>query len=202
MKKSETTMIVAKLMTVYPSFKFGVNPLTGEEASLLEVVNIWHDLIGDMEYAGAEKAVNTCINKCKFVPSVAEIREEYTTAIEEINAKDRAVRDAYRNITNVYTDSGKLDHYLPVFRERCGNDPAVASRLRNALERFSDTKYQWLPNLGQAIMCIDIDAQTIPDEMMELVQEYKNQMLPDDVMRKWSKMPPSKPVDERKNVRR
>lgn len=164
-----------------------------------DVKDVWYECLEDLQFDIARKATLNTIKRAKdFPPDIATIREEYDRLLEECSAQDRAVRDAYRSITNVYTGIEKLDQYLTVFRERCGNDPAVAIRLRTALERFSDTKYQWLPNLGQAIMCIDIDTQTIPDEMMKLVQEYKNQMLPDDVIRKWSKMPPSKPIDERK----
>jgi hypothetical protein len=164
-----------------------------------DVKDVWYECLEDLRFDVARKATLNTIKRAKdFPPDIATIREEYDRILEECSTQDRAVRDAYRSITNVYTGIEKLDQYLTVFRERCGNDPAVAIRLRTALERFSDTKYQWLPNLGQAIMCIDIDTQTIPDEMMKLVQEYKNQMLPDDVIRKWSKMPPSKTVDERK----
>ena len=152
----------------------------------VETVNAWYEFLNDLDYTGAVKAVDRYIRKEKFAPTVADIREEYDAAIEEVNARDRAVRDLYRNITRVYTGADSLDKYLPIFRERCGNDPAVAVRLRNALERFADTKYQWLPNLGQAIECIDIDTQTIPDEMMEIVQEYKAEPLHD--VKKWSKM--------------
>ena len=180
MTRDETKSVLDVIMRAYPRMKI---------VETREDVDLWYECLEDLEYSRARKATINLVKQTKdFPPDIATIREEYDRLLEECSAQDRAVRDAYRNITNVYTDSGKLDQYLPIFRERCGNDPAVASRLRNALERFSDTKYQWLPNLGQAIMCIDIDAQTIPDEMMELVQEYKSMPLPDKELRKWSKM--------------
>lgn len=162
-----------------------------------DVKDVWYECLSDLDFDIARMATLNTIKAAKdFPPDIATIREEYGKLIEEVNAKDRAVRDLYRNITRVYTGADSLDKYLSIFRERCGNDPAVAVRLRNALERFADTKYQWLPNLGQAIECIDIDTQTIPDEMMELVQEYKAEPLPD--ISKWSFKHPSKPTDERK----
>lgn len=105
MKKSETSKIIIKLMTVYPSFKFGANAITGEEMGLTEIVNIWHEMIGDMEYGKAEIAVNSCINKCKFVPSIAEIREEYDYLVNS---------DA--------SDKGKIKTY---YQQSCGSYPTT-----------------------------------------------------------------------------
>ena len=105
MKKSDTSKIIIKLMTVYPSFKFGANVVTGEDMDLSEVVNIWHEQIGDMEYEKADTAVNACINKCKFVPSIAEIREEY----DKINEKESAERGTIRTYYNYACGSYPID---------------------------------------------------------------------------------------------
>ena len=105
MKKSETSKIIIKLMTVYPSFKFGANVITGEEMDLTEVVNIWHEMIGDMEYAKAETAVNACINKCKFVPSIAEIREEYDELISAEKKEQGAIKTNYDYARGSYPQS-------------------------------------------------------------------------------------------------
>ena len=102
MKKSDTSKIIVKLMTVYPSFKFGANVLTGEDMDLSEIVNIWHEQIGDMEYEKADTAVNSCINKCKFVPSIAEIREEYEKINEKESAEKGAIRTYYQYACGSY----------------------------------------------------------------------------------------------------
>lgn len=188
MTRDETKSILDIIIRAYPRMKI---------VETKEDVDLWNECLSDLVFDNARKAAISLVKQTKdFPPDIATIREEYGKLIEEVNAKDRAVRDLYRNITRVYTGADSLDKYLSIFRERCGNDPAVAVRLRNALERFADTKYQWLPNLGQAIECIDIDTQTIPDEMMELVQEYKAEPLPD--ISKWSFKRPSRLTDERK----
>lgn len=102
MKKSETTKIVAKLMMVYPSFKFGTNILTGEETSLLDVVTAWHEQIGDMDYDRADKAVNICINECKYVPSIAEIREKYGDLLVDEHNNESQIKNYYQSACGSY----------------------------------------------------------------------------------------------------
>lgn len=52
----------------------------------------------DVAYADAEIAVASCIESCKFIPTVAEIRERLprsATALSAGNASKRAPRSAY-----------------------------------------------------------------------------------------------------------
>ena len=110
MKKSETARIIAKLMTVYPSFKFGENVLTGKDNTLEEVVNVWHGLIGEMDYAKADKAVDMCIRECKFVPSIAEITAKYDGLIAEANKDEREIREYYERTRSYYPGSGDYNY--------------------------------------------------------------------------------------------
>lgn len=122
MKKSETSKIIVKLMTVYPSFKFGASVVTGEETDLSEVVNIWHEMIGDMEYDRAETAVNACINKCKFVPSIAEIREEYDELIAAERRMQGAIKTNYDNARISYPQNIPIGYAWEEWRSRAKDD--------------------------------------------------------------------------------
>lgn len=135
MKKSETTKIVAKLMTVYPSFKFGVNVLTGEDSTLLEVVNIWHEMIGDMEYGKAETAVNACINKCKFVPSIAEIREEYEKLIGEEEKQRGIIKTNYDYARGSYPQSIEAGYAWEEWKARA-KDGSSAEVFRQVIMQY------------------------------------------------------------------
>lgn len=118
MKKSETTKLIAKLMTVYPSFKFGTNIFTGEENTLVEVVNVWHEMLGDMDYSDADAALNICIKQCKFVPTVADIREQYENIVEDRLREQAAIKNEYDHCRSYYPGSGPLDYGWPEFQER------------------------------------------------------------------------------------
>lgn len=135
MKKSETTKIVAKLMTVYPSFKFGVNVLTGEDSTLLEIVNIWHEMIGDMEYGKAETAVNACINKCKFVPSIADIREEYDELISAEKKEQGAIKTNYDYARGSYPQSIEAGYAWEEWKTRA-TDGTTAELFKKVIDQY------------------------------------------------------------------
>ena len=180
MTREETKQILDIIMRAYPRMRV---------VETKEDVDLWHECLDDLEYPKARTATINIVKRTKdFPPDIATIREEYDSITKEQRSRDIAVRDTYRNLSSIYTDSGTIDKYLPIFRKRCNNDPSAAAKLKTALQRFAETEYQWLPNLGQAIMCIDIERQTIPDEMMEIVQKYKSEPLPDEILRNYSKM--------------
>ena len=135
MKKSETATIVTRLMTVYPSFKFGVNPLTGEDATLKEVVDVWHGIIGDMEYGDADRAVTACINKCKFVPSIAEIREEYDELISAEKKEQGAIKTNYDYARGSYPQSIEAGYAWEEWKARA-KDGEMASLFYKVIMQY------------------------------------------------------------------
>ena len=135
MKKSETSKIIIKLMTVYPSFKFGANVITGEDMDLTEVVNIWHEMIGDMEYGKAETAVNACINKCKFVPSIAEIREEYDELISAEKKEQGAIKTNYDYARGSYPQSIEAGYAWEEWKARA-KDGEMASLFYKVIMQY------------------------------------------------------------------
>ena len=135
MKKSETTKIIIRLMTVYPSFKFGASSITGEEMDLTEIVNIWHEQIGDMEYEKADTAVNSCINKCKFVPSIAEIREEYDKLIENEKKEQGAIKTNYDYARGSYPQSIEAGYAWEEWKARA-KDGEMASLFYKVIMQY------------------------------------------------------------------
>lgn len=185
MKKSETLKIIQRLVIMFPSFKFGELP-EGFGGEKISPIDLWHEQIGDMEFSKAEQAVKNCIDRCRFVPTAADIREEYNKINGDRKNADNAFRDEYRITAGYYPDCGERDQYLELFRKRCGNDINKARQFRNALiDYLMQPKYQWLPNFGQMIMCFDVDNVSVPEEMMKLVQEYKKEPLPEESIKKF-----------------
>ena len=197
MKKSETLKIIQRLVAMYPSFRFAELP--EELGGNINPVDFWHEQIGDMEFADAEKAVIECINTCKYVPTAMEIRDAYNSIVADRKKAEAAIITHYDQMRSTYGGDGEIREYLELFRERCGNTVEGADRLHKAMDAFVNScTYTYTPFLDDAIRCIDIPTHTIPMEIMELMQENKRKnRLPEEVIRKHSKMGSSKPVDER-----
>ena len=101
MKKTETLEIIKRLIVMFPSFKFGEIP-DGISGGSVNPIEFWHQQIGDMEYEIAEKAVINCIDRCKFVPTAADIREEYEYLVSERNKDTADIREYYIRSANSY----------------------------------------------------------------------------------------------------
>lgn len=101
MKKTETLEIIKRLIVMFPSFKFGDIPETISGVSV-NPIEFWHQQIGDMEFDKAEKAVMNCIDKCKFVPTVADIREEYEKLISVEKKEQGDIKTSYDNARGSY----------------------------------------------------------------------------------------------------
>lgn len=89
MTKAEVAMILTVLAAVYP--KFEVDDLK---------VQVWHEMLGDLDYATANMAVKKLILENTFPPSIAEVRKaaaeimnpDVMTAAEAWGEVERAVR--------------------------------------------------------------------------------------------------------------
>lgn len=88
MKKSETLQIIQRLACMYPSFKFGDLP-EGLSIGGANPIEFWHEQIGDMDFDKAVQATKISIDRCKFVPSAADIREAYN----ELANEEKKLRD-------------------------------------------------------------------------------------------------------------
>ena len=89
MTKAEVAKILTVLAAVYP--KFEVDDLK---------VQVWHEMLGDLDYVTANTAVKKLILENAFPPSIAEVRKaameilnpEVMTAAEAWGEVERAVR--------------------------------------------------------------------------------------------------------------
>jgi len=89
MTRAETAKILAVLAASYP--KFEVDDLK---------VQVWHEMLGDLDYVTANMAVKKLILENIFAPSIAEVRNaameilnpDVMTAAEAWGEVERAVR--------------------------------------------------------------------------------------------------------------
>lgn len=191
MTREETKSILNIIIRAYPRMKI---------VETKEDVDLWHECLEDLEYQMARKAAINLVKETKdFPPDIATIREEYKRLYDEYKKADAAIVTHYDQMRSTYGGDGEIREYLELFRERCGNTVEGADRLHKAMDAFVNScTYTYTPYLDDAIRCIDIQTHTIPMEIMELMQENKRKSrLPEEVIRKHSKMVPSKSVDER-----
>lgn len=78
MTRDNIKKIFALMILAYPS----MSEMTTEK------IDIWHELLSDIDFEAAEKAVKEHIKTSRFVPTIAEIRE----AVNE----NRPMYDDYR----------------------------------------------------------------------------------------------------------
>lgn len=62
--KSETSKLLAILAAAYPRFE--VDELK---------IQVWHEMLSDLDYQIAQMAAKKCISEQKFAPSIAEVRQ-------------------------------------------------------------------------------------------------------------------------------
>lgn len=67
MNRVEVAKLLAIIAGAHPNFE-------AEEAK----VTIWHELLGDLDYEAAQRAVHQHITTSKWIPTIAEIREQAT----------------------------------------------------------------------------------------------------------------------------
>lgn len=104
MTRDEVKKILAKLTIMYPHFAVG-EPVCG-----FKPTDVWFEMIGDMDYARADKAVVACTQKCKYPPTVADIREEYDRISAEANKDEREIREYYERTRSYYPGSGDYNY--------------------------------------------------------------------------------------------
>lgn len=159
MKKSETTQIISKLMMLYPNFKLGINIMTGEEVTILEFVNTWHDQIGDMDYDKAVKAAKISADKCKFMPTAADMREAYDAIVEAEKKQIGNFRTYYQYCRDVYPKVLPRNYGWEEFLEKVHTAKP---------ERWVDAAKYIYDNMKKIVY----SGETVP-EFIEIIKETK-----------------------------
>lgn len=115
MTSKETFQIIARIIAMYPSFKFG-GEIDGMDIG--NPLKFWHEQIGYMDFAKADKATIECIKECKYAPTAAEIIEKYNEIEKAEKTEYYAVKNEFERCRNYYPGSGSIDNGWPEFQER------------------------------------------------------------------------------------
>lgn len=163
MKKSETLKIIQRLVVMFPNFKFGEMPeeLGGGEINPIE---FWHEQIGDMEFDVAERAVKVCVNRCKFVPTAADIREAYEEIMTERKKRDNEIRQSYEHIKSYYPGSGGANYGWEEFKARAKSPDearALSQMIFSFVRQMENEKCDKTPDFAEVIKGIQREGERL-----------------------------------------
>ncbi len=133
MTKRELTQLLAVIKAVHPDRP----PISDERAE--QVATVWHELLGDLDYALANAATRELLQSLKWPPTIAEIRE---SCLLLQHGPTRAGGDAWADVLAAVSRFGYTRD--PVFRdpvtarcvgalgwrELCMSENAIADRAR------------------------------------------------------------------------
>lgn len=129
MTREEVKKILAKLTIMYPHFT------VGEAIAGFKPTDVWYEVIGDMDYAKADKAVQACMQRCKYPPTAADIREEYDKILSTEKRAQADILRYYEMTRSYFPGSGEIDNGKSDFLERA-KTPEQAARLYAAVVQY------------------------------------------------------------------
>ena len=150
MTKGEVAKILAVLAAAYP--KFEVDDLK---------VQVWHEMLGDLDYAVANMAVKKLIMQNTFPPAIAEVRK---AAAELTNPENLTSSEAWGEVTSAIRNYG-------YYREE------------EALASMSPTTAQLVRYMGWREICMSEDIGVIRGQFLRMYEqiatrEQEKQLLP------------------------
>lgn len=150
MTKGEVAKLLTVLAAVYP--KFEVDDLK---------VHVWHEMLGDLDYAVVSMAVKKLIMQNTFPPAIAEVRK---AAAELTNPENLTSSEAWGEVTSAIRNYG-------YYREG------------EALASMSPTTAQVVRYMGWREICMSEDIGVIRGQFLRMYEqiatrEQEKQLLP------------------------
>ena len=150
MTKGEVAKLLAVLAAAYP--KFEVHDVK---------VQVWHEMLGDIDYAVANMAVKKLIMQNTFPPAIAEVRK---AAAELTNPENLTSSEAWGEVTSAIRNYG-------YYREE------------EALASMSPTTAQLVRYMGWREICMSEDIGVIRGQFLRMYEqiatrEQEKQLLP------------------------
>jgi len=175
MTKGEVAKILAVLAAAYP--KFEVDDLK---------VQVWHEMLGDLDYAVANMAVKKLIMQNTFPPAIAEVRK---AAAELTNPENLTSSEAWGEVTSAIRNYG-------YYREG------------EALASMSLTTAQVVRYMGWREICMSEDIGVIRGQFLRMYEAYaakerQDALLPDsmkETIRKIGEQQHQKVIEQKEKI--
>jgi len=94
MTRNEMSRLLAVIAAAFPRFQVDDSGIT---------LNVWHEMLGDLDYAVATTAVKKLIMQNTFPPAIAEVRK---AAMEILNPGQVTGSEAWGEVTKAIRDYG------------------------------------------------------------------------------------------------
>lgn len=107
MRESEAMKLVGKLAAAYPHAKLG------EGVAMSETLQVYAEMLADLDFADAERAVVEIIAESRFFPTIAEIRERVASERVALPPAELAWADVLAAVRKVGV------YRTPVFDNPC-----------------------------------------------------------------------------------
>ena len=140
MTRAETAKILAVLAASYP--KFEVDDLK---------VRVWHEMLGDLDYATANMAAKKLILENNFPPSIAEVRK---AAMEILNPEVMTAAEAWGEVERAVRTYG-------YYRET------------EALESMSPSVAKVVEYIGWQNICLNEEPGVIRGQFLKMYQQVR-----------------------------
>ena len=153
MTKAEVAKILTVLAAAYP--KFEVDDLK---------VRVWHEMLGDLDYATANMAVKKLILENTFPPSIAEVRK---AAMEILNPDAMTAAEAW----------GEVERAIRIYGYY---------RETEALESMSPSVAKVVKYIGWQNICLNEEPGVIRGQFLKMYQQvqerdHREMLLPADL---------------------
>ena len=160
MTKAEVAKILTVLAAVYP--KFEVDDLK---------VQVWHEMLGDLDYDTANMAVKKLILESTFPPAIAEVRK---AVMEILNPDGMTAADAWGEVVQAIRRYG---YY----------------RAEEALANMSPKTARIVRSIGWQEICMSEEPGVVRGQFLKMYQqvaerEHKERLLPEALKREIHKL--------------
>lgn len=153
MTKAEVAKILTVLAAVYP--KFEVDDLK---------VQVWHEMLGDLDYSLANLAIKKLILENTFPPSIAEVRK---AAMEILNPEVMTAAEAW----------GEVERAIRIYGYY---------RETEALESMSPSVAKVVKYIGWQNICLNEEPGVVRGQFLKMYQQvqerdHREMLLPADL---------------------
>jgi len=135
MTSNEVSVLLGILRTAYPRFYMDMT-----KAEIKNTVDLWADYLSDVDLETAKTVIQSLIAKCKFPPTIAELREQVSNikyaSIDDVGMAWGEVTSAIKKF-GLYSQEEALASMSEItrqivkrlgFRELCLSDNTMADR--------------------------------------------------------------------------
>lgn len=149
MTKEEFKPLIYELKTAYIRDKFFDD---------FHQINLWYEKLSDLNPKYAAQAVDAYIKKGKYQPTIADIRDEYKTILEDAMAKSKGIMDILDAQLSYYPDADKsketwdiLEHIISAhgsnWEEKTAYARKLADQIRDHVRHCEETGERLEPDV-------------------------------------------------------